>query len=397
MQLERTYAIETWRKSLQRKSDVKVEPISTEPVKEEVDATKTDVNVKPVEESMKKHKVNAIHIFQCSNATPIRCHLGRGYACCFCEDQYPNPGDLKKHTVDTHDVIEQIASVIGKDSYRLCIKLDITALQCKICKENIDTVELLIDHLMAVHDKKMYTDVKHQILPFKFDSDVLKCFICQNVFNKFKALMEHMSVHYRNFNCDKCDTGFVNRKKLYFHMAGHKTGVFKCEHCPKVFNTNLKKKAHEYQAHIHSKRNKCRYCDDRFSDTRQKDMHLERVHGVPTFARKCQACDKTFAHQNALLIHMKRHHLIERPNKCNQCEKAFFSSTELRAHMVKHTGQREFQCVVCSKSYGRKWTLTEHMRIHADDRRFKCEHCNMAFVQKCSWRGHMRSKHGEMD
>lgn len=347
---------------------------------------------------IQKHRTNMKEILQSSNATPIRGHTDNGYSCCFCPSQYHDPAELKKHSLEHVPNLnsKNILKVVPGDLNQLCIKLDITNLICKLCSISIDSIENLIDHLKNVHKKHIFTDIINQMLPFKFDNENLQCYICKNIFNKFKKLMEHMNVHYSNFMCDVCDAGFLNRRKLYFHKVTHNTGTFPCDQCPKVFSTYNNKRCHERQYHDKAMLiNKCGLCNALFKNSRQKDKHLVTEHGASSFARKCQACDKTFVHQNAMMIHMKRHHLVERPHKCSECEKGFFSTSELRAHMVKHTGEREYKCDVCLKSYARKWTLREHMRIHADDRKFKCEHCGQAFVQKCSWRGHMRAKHGE--
>ncbi|XP_022818937.1 zinc finger protein 729-like isoform X8 [Spodoptera litura] len=344
-----------------------------------------------------KHRSNIRLILQCSNATPIRCRGGIGYACCFCGDQFPDPAELKKHTLQGHDDKTKLQFMEGKMMFSFLVKLDITNLKCNICEVKFDKLEQFVEHLIKEHDKKIFTDIKSHVLPFKFDDDVLRCLYCQNVFNKFKNLQQHMNVHCRNYICKYCDAGFVNKHILACHTEGHKIGTFKCDLCSKVFDTLRKKKSHEKSVHIHANLlSKCGYCYQKFTTYRQRDIHLVKVHGVELKAVKCHACDKTFDSKSALTIHTKRDHLMERPYKCTQCDMKFFGSNELKLHMVKHTGVREFKCTICFKSYGRKKTLTEHMRIHNDDRRFKCEHCGQAFVQKCSWKGHMRNRHGEL-
>ncbi|CAH1642042.1 unnamed protein product [Spodoptera littoralis] len=344
-----------------------------------------------------KHRSNVRLILQCSNATPIRCRGGIGYACCFCGDQFPDPADLKKHTLQDHDDKTKLQFMEGQKMFSFLVKLDITNLKCNICEAKFDKLEQFVEHLIKDHNKKVFTNIKSHVLPFKFDDDVLRCLYCQNVFNKFKNLLQHMNVHCRNYICDYCDAGFVNKNILTSHTEGHKIGTFKCDLCSKIFDTLRKKKSHERSVHIHaSLLSKCGYCNQRFSSYKLRDIHLVKVHGVQLIALKCQACDKTFDSKKALTIHTKRDHLMERPHKCTQCDMKFFIPSALRLHMVKHTGVKKFKCAICLKSYGRKKTLTEHMRIHNDDRRFKCKHCGQAFVQKCSWKGHMRNRHREL-
>ncbi|XP_050359490.1 zinc finger protein 708-like isoform X8 [Nymphalis io] len=344
---------------------------------------------------LQKHRSNVNEILMNSNATPIRCRGAVGYACCFCTKQFPDPADLKKHTIESHDEKAKLNFLKRKDMYKFHVKLDITELKCNMCYNNIDTLEKLIDHLKDVHDIKMFTDIKNQVLPFKFDTERLRCFICMNIYHKFKSLLEHMNVHYRNYVCEVCNAGFVSRAILVQHEESHKLGTFKCDHCPKIFETLRKKRSHEKGIHTHSDvLNKCGYCDEKFKDYRKKEKHLVDVHGIGN-PLKCQSCEKTFANQKVHTVHIKRLHLMDRRHKCSECDMTFFSSAELKSHFVKHTGLRKFECEVCHKAYGRKKTLREHMRIHANDKRFKCEHCGQSFVQKCRWRGHVRAKHGE--
>ncbi|XP_041968473.1 zinc finger protein 808-like isoform X2 [Aricia agestis] len=379
------------------------QPIKSENVvfiiKKERDALKESrIKLKTLRPSgeLHKHYNNIKQLLTCTNATPIRQCGDFGYACCYCESQFHQPADLKKHTLDSHDdPIENASFTKRPDLCGLLIKLDITALQCKLCDADLDNLEDLFSHLKIVHDRPIHTDVKNQIVPFKFEGEKLKCFICHNEFNRFKILLSHMSVHYRNFVCGMCDAGYVNRRQFKTHIKNHDTGSYKCDECDKVFDTLTKKKSHAKL--VHDKKNKvykCSYCHEMLCNYRQKVTHMKRVHGIYT-KFKCNACDQIFWSQHSLSIHTQRDHLMERRHKCTECDSTFFASTDLKEHMVKHTGERTYQCAVCLKSYGRKWTLREHMRIHANDRRFKCEHCGQAFVQKCSWRGHMRSQHGE--
>ncbi|CAH2062239.1 unnamed protein product, partial [Iphiclides podalirius] len=390
--------------SVQRAVDVKTdllailngspEPIVKEDEEELISLEKLSKRCR--KEELQKHYANIRLILQYSNATPIGRHGGIGYMCSFCADQYSEPADLKRHTLENHKGISTASFTRRHDLNSYCVKLDITGLRCKLCQSDIANTEQLIEHLQNHHKENLHTDIKSHIISFKFDSaDTLRCHICSNEFVKFKMLLEHMNIHCRNYVCDVCDAGYVNLRKLMTHTEVHKTGLFACDYCPKVFNTLQKKKSHEKCVHTHSNvLNKCCLCGETFRDYRKKEAHMIEAHGTRSLTLKCHACDKTFTSQKAHRIHTKRDHLLERRHVCTECEMRFFSSTELKEHMVKHTGVRNYRCGVCSKSYGRKWTLKEHMRIHEDDKRFGCEHCGQAFVQKCSWRGHMRAKHG---
>ncbi|XP_034838109.1 oocyte zinc finger protein XlCOF6-like isoform X5 [Maniola hyperantus] len=346
-----------------------------------------------------KHFANFEAVLAHSTATPIRSHDGFTYTCCFCADQYKNPVDLKSHTLMTHNNGEDRREFMRKQtSGNYLLKLDITLLKCNICDESIDTLEGLLDHLQNNHKKLIHTDVKNQIIPFKFGDEEMKCVVCSLAFSKFKVLLNHMHTHYRNYVCEICDYGCINRRAMKSHEHSHKTGSFECSECNKVFQTRDRMRSHMKAVHKYKNMpNKCGVCNERFRSNKLKDQHLVTVHGMSPVIRKCSACDQTFTSQNLLRLHTKRFHLMERRFKCTECEMTFFAKNQLQYHMLKHTGRKDFQCDVCMKWFTRKSVLKEHMRIHMNDRRFTCLQCGRGFVQKCSWRSHMRTVHGEID
>lgn len=347
---------------------------------------------KPTEES-RKHLANVKNILQYSNASLFRDKDRDGYKCNFCMKRFQLPKNLKTHFLQEHNDFETIKL---PKIFQYMLKIDITELGCKICGKSFDKLDDFTEHLQQEHKKTIHTDIKNQIIPFKFDSDVLRCAVCATEFINYKILLEHMHVHFKNFVCDICNAGFVTKKLLNRHKRLHKTASFKCNSCEKIFNCDQKRKDHEKRIHLGlKKKHKCHFCQEKFDDYWNKMNHLVKEHGAPPIILKCQACDRTFQNQRALSRHTKKDHLLEKKHKCPECDMTFFTTTCLQRHMPKHTGQRQFRCDVCFKAYGRKNTLKEHMRIHADDRRFACTHCGMAFVQKCSWRSHMQSKHGE--
>ncbi|XP_059056445.1 zinc finger protein 250-like [Achroia grisella] len=259
------------------------------------------------------HQENIKELLLYSNATPIRCRGGIGYMCCFCTDQYPEPSDLKQHTKEKHSngIISHFMKKYSMKDYT--VKLDTTYLCCNICNTSIDDLGLLIEHLITLHDIPLHKKLKNHIVPFKFEGDSLRCAVCSHEFHSFKVLLEHMNVHYRNYVCEICGAGFINRRMLQTHGYRHRTGVFVCTYCSKVFNAKVKQKDHERAVHIHlNKRNKCGYCGEKFGDYTIKNEHEVKVHGARPVVLKCQACTKTFDNQRSLTVHTKAFHLMER-------------------------------------------------------------------------------------
>ncbi|XP_059056414.1 zinc finger protein 665-like isoform X6 [Achroia grisella] len=345
-------------------------------------------------EEIAKHISNMSVILQNSNATPIRSHDGIGYGCCYCNYLFIVPADLKNHTIDIHSDVEKTSFITRRCLVAYYVKLDITDLQCNLCNLYLYSYEDLMDHLHSKHDKKVHYDIKNQILPFKFKGESIRCHVCLDVFTNFKGLLEHMHSHYKNFGCTDCERGFVTEMALRLHSSIHKTGVFKCSFCPKIYNTLQKRKAHEsYHEKQSTGRNKCAICNTKFSGYLQKQRHLAEVHDIQPLKFECQICQKVFFGRRTLNDHTKRHHLKERPNPCTYCDMKFYMKSELAEHMLKHTGVKKFECDFCSKLFVRKKNLQTHLRIHDNDRRHKCDMCEQTFVQISALQWHMKTRH----
>ncbi|XP_069363800.1 zinc finger protein 253-like isoform X17 [Maniola hyperantus] len=317
---------------------------------------------------VEKHRKNLLEILVNSNATPIKHRGDQGYVCSFCTEQYPLAADLKMHTLQSHD--EDALKQVIQDMRIYTVKLDITSLQCAICQSDMSTIEQLMDHLMTIHKRQLYTDIKNHIIPFKFKDDELKCAICSITCSTFRLLTEHMNNHYRNYVCDACGAGFVNRDILRSHLKIHKIGTFTCDLCPKTFDTRVKKSLHINVVHKKSSMTrKCGYCNEAFMDYHMKLEHLHRVHGAKKVEFKCELCDKTYKKHTTLRCHIRNVHLNEREVKCDVCDMAFFSRKVMKTHMLRHTGQRDHHCELCGKRFARRCTLTQHKRVHTKERR----------------------------
>ncbi|CAH2062244.1 unnamed protein product, partial [Iphiclides podalirius] len=258
------------------------------------------------------HMSNLKVILDNSNATTIRCRGGVGYACCFCDEQYPDPADLKRHTTTHRDVFES-SFMKSQAMPTLLIKLDITGLRCSNCGEQLPELEDLLAHLESEHGVQHHRGIDSHIVPFRFDGDALHCVVCKRAFSNFKVLLEHMNTHYRNHVCGVCGAGFVNRRIAQMHGYRHPTGVHRCSYCAKVFDNRVKLRAHERAVHVClNKRSRCGHCGERFSDYTKKREHEVSRHGAKPLVLACCACERTFDNQRTLSHHVKTYHLMGR-------------------------------------------------------------------------------------
>ncbi|CAB3261149.1 unnamed protein product [Arctia plantaginis] len=341
-----------------------------------------------------KHKENLLTILKFSNAIPFKNKSLLGFICGYCEASYPDPVDLRRHTENDHQS-ERLNFKSNFDMTEYNVKLDISDLSCTLCDEKINNLTTLKEHLVKIHEKTIYNDIKDHILQFKLrKGDVYDCALCTSTYETFKMLKQHMNLHYSNYTCNKCETSFATKRSLNAHRTTHQEGSFKCDHCDKIFPSRAKKHYHEKIKHFGARNiSNCPYCNEPFRSYYQRNQHLVKVHNSEA-QYKCNVCNKAYILKSLLMYHIKKSHLMERNCQCTECGYRFFSKKALKAHMVKHTGERIYACEVCHKSYARKYTLREHMRIHNNDRRFKCDVCSMTFVQKCSLKSHLLSNHG---
>ncbi|XP_048003933.1 zinc finger protein 540-like [Leguminivora glycinivorella] len=341
---------------------------------------------------------NALLILENSNVTAFKGRSREGLPCYYCKNIFDNIEELRTHQKE-HKIADIKKSLHSLSTYCLVINVDITYLKCTLCDTGLNTLKDLQLHLESKHNKKFYPKLDDRLIPFKIPMDNnYICQICETKYETFGSIERHMNEHFRNYNCDKCDTGFVTGHRLNTHIkTAHVEGNFECETCKKVFPSQLKLKNHVDTVHKMVKRFKCSKCSERFTDYFRRYQHLVAIHGQPQVEYKCNVCDKVYIRRYMLSQHMKRDHMEERSFECEICFAKFFARKELNTHMVKHNGARIFECSVCKKAYARKKTLREHMRIHDNDRRFACAVCGQAFVQNCSLKGHMKTRHPEVN
>ncbi|KAL4711375.1 hypothetical protein ACJJTC_019216 [Scirpophaga incertulas] len=347
------------------------------------------------------HVTNISALLEYSNLTPFRTKHQRSYPCFYCNASYEDFDELRKHQMTEHNKKNVRQCVL--DKYRvgkpdsLVVYADVKDLKCIICETNMSGLKELKCHLTSVHNKKMYLDTTDRVIPFKVSENNFVCQNCGTLYETFGAIERHMNMHYRNYVCEECDSGFVTKHRLKIHgylMHPTRSKNFVCEKCDKQFSTQQKRKTHVETVHDNIKKYKCNRCPERFNEYFRRHKHMVVVHGVAPIEYKCNICEKTFNRRYSLSVHM-RTHIQQKDVYCEICPYRCFTKIELKNHMVKHNGERIFECSVCKKSYAREKTLKEHMKIHTNDRRFVCPVCGMAFIQNCSLKSHIKSHHKE--
>ncbi|XP_022818915.1 zinc finger and SCAN domain-containing protein 12-like isoform X5 [Spodoptera litura] len=316
------------------------------------------------------------------------------YMCFYCNQQYSDPTALRAHN-EEHGFLttSQIKYALSKLKKYELVKADITNVGCKLCDDYIPDFPTLKWHLLEKHKKHLDPKSGDGVLPFKITLDNFSCALCLDKYTEFKSLNQHMNVHFQNFICEQCGTGFITPERLRTHAFSHETGSFPCENCDKIFRSSNARNEHQANVHMKVKRHRCPHCSEAFRNYFQRNKHIAAVHGLKLKEFKCTMCPKVFTISGKLGVHIRAVHLKLKRYSCDVCDWKFYSKSELKDHMVKHGGERKYQCSICKKAYARKYTLSEHMRIHANDRRFVCTICGRSFIQNCSLKHHMKIHH----
>lgn len=316
------------------------------------------------------------------------------YICLYCHQQFSDPATLRSHNIE-HGFLttSQIKYALLKLKKYELVKVDITDVSCKLCDDLIPDFPSLKSHLIEKHKKNLDPKSGDGVLPFKVTFNEFPCALCTEKYTEFKSLNHHMNVHFQNFICEQCGTGFITPERLRTHAFSHETGSFPCDSCDKIFRSTNAKNEHYATVHMKVKRHRCPHCPEAFRNYFQRNKHISAVHGLKLKEFKCTMCPKVFTISGKLGVHVRTVHLKLKRFSCGVCEWKFYSKSELKDHMVKHGGERKYQCSVCKKAYARKYTLREHMRIHENDRRFVCTICGRSFIQNCSLKHHMKIHH----
>ncbi|XP_060809180.1 zinc finger protein 676 isoform X12 [Amyelois transitella] len=334
---------------------------------------------------------NAAIILECSNVCPFRWSRGV-FTCAFCSQTFGDFKDVRQHVIEHPNKIEALKLARYFDN----IKVDISSLRCELCLTNIESLDSLKDHLVNKHNKQFLLESGLGVTPFLLGGEKqYPCTHCDETFEVFSKLNNHINQHYPNNICFQCGKAFSAAHRLLSHLVTHEPASeakYKCSKCDQKFSTKATRNSHMALAHGPEYRYRCPYCKECFKSYPDRTKHLKQYHDKK-IEYPCHLCPAVFSICNQRTKHIKYVHIRHKQFGCDFCPDKFVTKAQLKNHIVKHIGERKYQCEVCKKAYARPKTLREHMRIHNNDKRFVCHYCNNAYVQKCSLQSHMRTHH----
>lgn len=265
----------------------------------------------------------------------------------------------------------------------------------------------------------------------------LECFICKMRLRNRKGLLQHLTVrHVHYYKCNKCSFGAMTRFAARSHVAYHKSKIYQCKHCNKVFT-----KPSSYLGHLRLKHLcdfVCELCGYMFLSKHGVSTHKCLKHANEINKKLegpyCKTCDVTFASQEAHDRHLRlssrhtvesapdrlRNEQITRRNfvnlkytrlrKCQYCSLMFSNRADYNAHIeAKHPEVHaaiearnkerikkkcpNTMCEHCGKLFPTKMHLRNHMWVHTGDKYYKCTKCPKSFTSLNALKCHALYKH----
>ncbi|KAH8244839.1 hypothetical protein KR032_001178 [Drosophila birchii] len=208
--------------------------------------------------------------------------------------------------------------------------LGLQSFACRSCPESFASRKELNAHRRQVHRCRPSVSER----PKKPASE-LTCEICNKVFQRQNALVNHMNSHadQRNFPCPECPARFVQRGNRDRHVK----------------DTHLKEYLYPCPE---------AGCERRFQQRRERDQHVKTVH------RKerdlvCSLCQATFSHPVNYKKHLASHSAVK-PFGCHICKKLFGRQENRDVHLFVHSVCKAYVCSVCGADYMRRQQLIRH-------------------------------------
>ncbi|XP_053694659.1 zinc finger protein 16-like [Sabethes cyaneus] len=266
-------------------------------------------------------------------------HTRRSSHCQLCSKLCFSQSEKRLHMRQVHGQLS--SPLMTKTSKKICCG----------CYKSFDNEEDLRKHSLEEHEiRKSAVD----------ESRPFQCDICYKLFRTLESLRIHQRFVYRpkNFTCSTCNRAFDTRSKLTNHSLVHtEQRNYKCDKCDKAFKKSLDLKSHQL---LHNdKQEECSICGLRFHRKSNLKMHMRKHQS--TFFYACPDCPKQFKNNSHLKEHYKVH-TKQKPYNCRFCERRFGYCSDRKRHEMTHTGDYPFECL-CLKKFARKTTFDKHISI----------------------------------
>lgn len=235
------------------------------------------------------------------------------------------------------------------------------------------------DEAIEMH-KYYHISKQNEIMKSEVDTypKQYKCFFCNDSFHKKSSVDRHLDKH-RRLSCDVCPKIYKTRDKFKDHLKTHFL-AYQCDECGKIFNKKIKFDCHAEKYHgIES------------SQSLKMKNKAKKMY-------KCDFCPRVFEINLARHAHQRTIHKNNRidPFKCKDCGLSFIMREELRMHAFVHYSGKIHTCTEedCRKIFKTGKQLGSHIKTHSAPR-YQCNVCFQTFVQCSGLNKHMKRCKGK--
>ncbi|ODN02158.1 putative zinc finger protein, partial [Orchesella cincta] len=204
--------------------------------------------------------------------------------------------------------------------------------KCRVCNQTFATLRGVTVHKRSQHPELGL--VKFQ------------CDRCPKVYTKADALRDHISkAHLKKckYYCETCGRGMMKLSEYETHKLKHQAvKSFVCDICGSAYTYahGLRKHLNEYHNDHSSEaapgKFNCKFCDEKFSDRLQFNIHLKGAH-QDLYVHKCEQCDSSYLSVASLQLHKRINHtLATAPVHCQFCNKQVASEVYLYSHIKNY-------------------------------------------------------------
>ncbi|XP_037958208.1 transcription factor hamlet [Teleopsis dalmanni] len=164
----------------------------------------------------------------------------------------------------------------------------------------------------------------------------IRCEVCDKTFADIELLDDHLvAVHHfrkNEFSCELCAKLYCHRPLLLKHRALDHNDVRKypCENCTKVFCDPSNLQRHIRNRHIGARSHACHECGKTFATSSGLKQHTHIHSSVKPF--QCEVCFKAYTQFSNLCRHKRMHADCRMQIKCNKCGQSFSTVTSLSKH-----------------------------------------------------------------
>lgn len=255
--------------------------------------------------------------------------------CVYCGDLHDDPEEFRRHMQREHKTFRTHMAFVRLPKTEF-VKVDLTNLECRLCSQGYENLDLAASHLREVHKKNIALDAQLGVMTYALKKDDWSCVVCSKSLPSLLHLNKHTITHFLSYVCDICGKSYVASTGLLHHVRTKHENEYKayCRRCQKAFPSMDAKASHQ-RTEKRCMPHCCLECPDRFPTWELKQRHMVELHGVSKKSYQCSNCDYACSDRRSFYDHFKMCHSQD-CLVCVHCGLKFASTSRLNRHLGTH-------------------------------------------------------------